>query len=117
MKAQLILRDQGNFDENVINFPGGPYRACTLRLFHAQAATWSIHWIDGRDPKIDPAMIGGFADGVGTFRGADEVEGRYVDVRFLWTDVTPRSAVWQQAFSPDGGTSWETNWIMEFSRA
>jgi hypothetical protein len=38
-------------------------------------------------------------------------------VRFLWTDITPASARWQQAFSEDGGASWETNWVMEFERA
>ena len=117
MVAHLILRGQGNFDENFIDLPGGAYRACTVRLFHAASATWSIHWIDGRDPGIDPAMTGGFVEGVGTFRGVDKVGGRSVDVRFLWSDVTSRSAVWRQAFSADGGATWETNWIMEFARA
>ena len=30
---------------------------------------------------------------------------------------TPASAHWEQAFSPDGGKTWEVNWVMEFSRA
>ncbi len=33
-----------------------------------------------------------------------------------WSDITPTLARWEQAFSPDGGKSWETNWIMEFTR-
>jgi hypothetical protein len=24
---------------------------------------------------------------------------------------------WEQAFSPDGGTTWETNWVMDFTRS
>jgi hypothetical protein len=27
---------------------------------------------------------------------------------------TPR---WEQAFSEDGGETWETNWVMDFARA
>jgi hypothetical protein len=36
--------------------------------------------------------------------------------RFIWT-VTSRDACrWEQAFSVDGGRTWETNWIMDFTR-
>jgi hypothetical protein len=30
--------------------------------------------------------------------------------------ITPNSAQWEQAFSEDGGKTWETNWIMELER-
>ena len=42
--------------------------------------------------------------------------GADIAVRFIWSDITPRSARWEQAFSPDDGNTWETNWIMEFTR-
>ena len=44
------------------------------------------------------------------------LEGRPIRVRFLWSRITDTSARWEQAFSLDGGGSWETNWIMDFTR-
>jgi hypothetical protein len=44
------------------------------------------------------------------------LNGRPIVVRYIWSDITPNSAKWQQAFSDDGGKIWETNWIMEFHR-
>lgn len=117
MHAEPILAGLGNFDRNVIDLPGGQYEACTLRLFHPATGQWSLHWIDGRNPGIDPPLHGAFQDGVGTFYGDDRFRGQPIRLRFHWERRTPDSARWSQAFSADGGTSWETNWVMEFSRA
>jgi len=117
MTCRSIMAGLGNFDENVLDLPEGRYEACTLRMFEPASGDWSIRWIDGRDPAFDPPVRGGFVDGVGTFLGTDTCDGVAVDVRYLWSDATPSSARWEQAFSPDGGRTWETNWIMEFERA
>ena len=60
---------------------------------------------------------GGFENGVGTFLADDVQVGRPVKVRFEWKEITARTAVWEQAFSPDGGKTWEMNWHMDFVRA
>jgi hypothetical protein len=65
---------------------------------------------------MDPPVVGGFAGDRGEFYGEDVDEGRPVRVRFVWTRLSPDTARWEQAFSYDGGP-WETNWVMEFTRA
>ena len=37
-------------------------------------------------------------------------------VRYLWTDITPASAHFEQAFSTDHGVTWEPNWISTQTR-
>lgn len=112
-----LLGGHGNIDDNVLELPAGPYRAVSMRTFDPATRQWSIWWVDGRNPhELDPPVVGGFADGVGEFQSDDSLRGQPIRVRYLWTDITPTSARWQQAFSADGGQSWETNWVMDFER-
>lgn len=115
-EMRQIIGGLGNVDDNVIELPAGTYRAATVRAFDPATGLWSIWWIDGRNPRLEPPVHGRFENGVGTFLGDDVFEGRPIRVRFIWSEITARSARWEQAFSPDGGTSWETNWIMTFTR-
>ncbi|TIM05539.1 MAG: DUF1579 domain-containing protein [Mesorhizobium sp.] len=116
-EVRPILGGLGNVDDNVIELPGGAYRAATLRTFDPATRQWSIRWIDGRSPAtIDIPMRGAFEAGVGTFLCEDVFDGRDIQVRFLWSRITEKSARWEQAFSADGGKTWETNWIMDFAR-
>jgi hypothetical protein len=115
--ALPILGGLGNLDDNLINLPEGAYRAVTMRAYHVEARQWSIWWLDARRSDVDPPMRGAFADDVGIFHGDDMLDGRSVRVRFVWSEITPQSARWEQAFSGDGGTTWEVNWVMDFRRA
>ena len=111
---QKILGDAGNMDENFLDFPGDAYHAVSLRTYDITKKQWSIWWIDGRNPShLDPPVIGGFKNGVGTFYADDTLKGKAIRIRFLWTNLTT-TPHWEQAFSNDGGKTWETNWIMEF---
>jgi hypothetical protein len=105
----------GNLDENWLEDPAGGYGALTVRYLD-RTGLWSIYWIDSRHPQMDPAMRGRFEQGIGTFHAEDVFEGKPIRVRFVWTPLTATSARWEQAFSPDGGATWEVNWIMDFSR-
>jgi len=115
----------GNYDEYR---PLGDWRpgfvAMTLRVFDPATGRWSIYWLSNRDGGLDPAsghllppVVGRFdADGVGYFEGEEVYKGRNARVRFLWKRNGPDQARWEQAFSWDRGATWDTNWIMEFTR-
>lgn len=107
----------GNVDDNLLELPGGAYRAVTLRAYDPKAGTWSIWWLDARAPgALDVPVVGRFEHGVGRFFAEDTLAGRPIQVRFLWRQGSDGQPLWEQAFSADQGRTWETNWLMAFTR-
>jgi hypothetical protein len=60
--------------------------------------------------------VGRFENGVGTFYADFNDNGKAVRSRLKWSEITATSAHWEQAYSYDGGKTWDTNWIMTFVR-
>jgi hypothetical protein len=115
-EASPIIGGLGNVDDNLLELPAGSYRAATLRLFNPATGLWSIWWIDARSATLGAPVHGSFEQGIGTFFGDDTLAGRPIRIRFVWSKITAASARWEQAFSADGGESWEMNWRMSFER-
>jgi hypothetical protein len=115
---QPLMGGYSNVDDTVFEKPGAPFRGVALRSFDSKTQQWSIWWLDSRTPlgPVDPPMRGGFRDGVGTFYADETFNGKPVRTRFLWTKITPTSCHWEQAYSPDGGKTWETNWVQDLVR-
>jgi hypothetical protein len=115
--AKPILGGMGNEDEFRTDFQGG-FIGMSFRFYDAKHGRWSIYWADTRRCGVlDPPVFGAFKGDVGVFEGEDTFQGQRIRVRFIWTGTHTPTPRWEQAFSADGGASWETNWIMEFMRA
>jgi hypothetical protein len=108
-----ILDGLGNRDEFRTDF-WPDFVGMTFRFFDPVTRQWSIYWADSKHGTLEPPVVGSFAGDVGTFYGDDVFQGRPIRVRFIWTrGASPR---WEQAFSTDGGKTWETNWTMDMTR-
>jgi hypothetical protein len=114
-----LMEGKANLEVYTINAPSGAYRAVALHSYDPKTSQWSIWWLDGRTPhgELDPPVQGSFENSVGTFYGHTTINGKPMRVRFVWSRATAASARWEQAYSPDEGKTWETNWTMEFRRA
>jgi hypothetical protein len=99
--------------------PGlGEFHGLALRLYDPASDTWRIWWSSSTTPgRLDPPMEGRFDGRIGTFHADDTIGGLPVQVQFLWTDLGDDGARWEQAFSHDGGHTWDTNWVMSMVRA
>lgn len=87
-----------------------------LRLYNPKSHQWSLNWANSTDGIMTTPMIGTFADGFGRFFDQEEFQGEFILSRNTFSAIKPNSSRFEQAFSIDGGTNWETNWIMTFSR-
>ena len=105
----------GAVSVDVIEFPTMSFRGLTIRLYDPVKQLWSIYWVrDDADGKLEPPVRGRFdASGQGFFYGPDTFHGRPIEVRYHWDRNLP---TWEQSFSPDGGQTWESNWMMTFTR-
>jgi hypothetical protein len=107
-----------NVEEHRFDRPTGVTHGIALRAYDSKTASWAIWWVDSRDPHaaLDPPVKGRFVDGVGTFYSDGLLNGKPTRTRYLWSQITPTSARWEQSFSQDDGKTWDSNWIMEFRR-
>ncbi len=116
LEVRPALEGLGNVDQFRTTIQGRPFEGMTLRLFNPASEEWSLYWVDSVTPILQPPLVGRFRDGRGEFFTDDRFEGKPIRIRFLWIDCSERSGRWEQAFSADGGATWETNWVMEFTR-
>ena len=115
--ARPILGGLGNMDEFILERASGRVVAITVRLYDPVSGEWSIYWAasPGRG-RFDLPMVGRFDGPRGEFYSQEAFEDRHIFSRFIWTVEGADACRWEQAYSTDGGRSWETNWTMAFTR-
>lgn len=111
-----MLGGLAHLDENVLYRAWGPQEAISLRFFDPRSRQWSLYWADSVIGFQPPPVIGRFKEGRGEFYAQDSLEGQSILCRFIWSEITDHTCRGEQAFSADGGQTWETNWIMECTR-
>ncbi len=108
---QQVLGGKGNLDKYHEDVAGKVFDGLAVRLYDPQTRLWSIYWADGSRGSFDPPVTGSFENGVGHFFGRDHFEGKDIIVVFRWDARNPARPIWSQAFSQDGGKTWEWNSI------
>jgi hypothetical protein len=84
-----------------------------VRTYNPNSHQWSIYGADVKSGVFDPPQIGQFVNGHGEFYAQDMYEGRSIYIRFVWQSIDANRTHFEQAFSADGGKTWEVNWIYD----
>jgi hypothetical protein len=95
---------------------GKLFEEITLRLFDPKTRLWSLYWVASNRGVLDPPMVGSYENGIGHFFAKDTYNGKNVIVMFRWDVRDKEHPNWGQAFSPDGGSTWEWNWYNVFTK-
>jgi hypothetical protein len=114
-----ILDSNANFEQFEVDNPEKKLhiKGQTLRLYNSDSHQWSIYFVDVAKGTLDlPAVVGQFGGTRGEFYNQQQYRGRAILVRYVWLNISPKSARMEQSFSPDGGKTWETNWLCELTR-
>jgi len=94
----------------------GHIEGMTLRLYHPDSKQWYLYWANAKDGVLVVPQIGQFKNGVGEFYAQDTLNGKMILVRFIWSKTNTDMPHFEQAFSEDGGKTWEVNWITDQTR-
>jgi hypothetical protein len=106
-----------NLEDGDLRCPGSHIVGMTLRLYNAQTHQWSLWWGTKTRGLVPPPQVGHFDNhGVGEFYAHDTHAGKPIIVRFKWTLLPGDHPYFEQAFSPDNGMTWETNWTTVYTR-
>ena len=100
--AQALERD-GPHD---FDLESGTWKTHVSRL--VKPLTGSTAWVEF---ELGVATIGAFKDDRGEFHDQEMFAGRAILVRNVWSEISADRCRVEQAFSDDGGRTWEVNWI------
>jgi hypothetical protein len=110
--VRKVWDGRANLGEVEADGPAGHLELLTLRLYNPQAHQWSINIASSASGSLSVPAVGEFKNGQGEFIDQEIFNGRTILVRFGVSDITPSSARFDQAFSTDGGKTWEVNLIV-----
>jgi hypothetical protein len=114
--VRKIWNGKANLVELQVTGPAGHIEGLSLRLYNPESHQWSLNFSNSAGGTLGPPTIGEFSNGRGEFYDQETFHDRAILVRFLIKDITSDSCHFEQAFSADGGKTWEVNWIATDTR-
>jgi len=114
--VKKVWGGKANLAEYKADGPAGHVELLSLRWFNPTTHEWNLDFATPNVGTLGVPGVGGFKDGRGDFYDYEDVNGRSVLVRFSIWKTSQDTAQSEQAFSEDGGKTWEVNWINKYTR-
>ena len=114
--VRKVWNGRANLVELDVKGPAGHIEALSLRLYNPESHQWSLNFANSAAGMMSQPTIGEFKNGRGEFFNQETFNGRAILVRFIISEIKPNSCHFEQAFSADGGKTWEVNWIATDTR-
>lgn len=111
-----VWNGRANLAEYTARGPSGTIQLLALRWFNPNNGEWNLDFANPNTGTLGVPGVGVFKNGRADFYDYEPINGRSTLVRFSIWGSAPGHAQSEQAFSPDGGKTWEVNWINHYSR-
>ncbi|HEX4067554.1 MAG TPA: hypothetical protein VHZ09_16160 [Acidobacteriaceae bacterium] len=116
VSVRKIWDGRAQMEEIDASGPGGHLQGLTLFLYNPESHQWSQTFARIDDGVLGTPAIGEFKDGKGDLYDQEMYNGRAILVRAEWSQIKPDSHHFEQAFSNDGGKTWEPNFEASLTR-
>lgn len=116
LSVRKIWNGKAGLEELEADLPSGHVEGLALRLYGPKSKQWSLFFAGASDGTLSVPAVGEFRDGRAEFYDQETIRGRAMLVRIVYSNITPESYHFEQAFSDDHGRTWETNRIADFTR-
>jgi hypothetical protein len=114
--VRKVWNGRANLVELTADGPDGHFEGLNLRLYNPRSRQWSLNFANSSGGALGQPTIGQFIDGRGEFYDQEDFNGRAIFVRFVITPLDADTIRFEQAFSDDGGKTWEINWVATDTR-
>jgi hypothetical protein len=114
--VKKVWDGRANLAEFRADGPAGQVELLSLRWYNPVAHQWYLDFATPNVGTLGIPNIGEFKNGRGDFYDQETFNGRTILVRFSIWGISVNSAQSEQAFSADGGQTWEVNWINRYTR-
>ena len=91
-----------------------PFQGLSVSAYNANNNQWRQTWVDNQGVYLD--FVGGWADGRMVLQREATIQGKTIQQRMVWADVTADSIEWSWERSEDDGQTWQAVWQIHYQR-
>ncbi|HEX5461726.1 MAG TPA: hypothetical protein VFX20_17315 [Steroidobacteraceae bacterium] len=112
-----VWDDWADIGQLEVDGPHGHVEDLALRLYDRGTHQWRVYFANSKSGRLGQPTVGGFADGAGIFIGLEDVDGKTVLMRNVWSGITTKTCRQEWSISADGGKTWTPTWISNDTRS
>jgi hypothetical protein len=114
--VRKVWDGRAQLEEIETDGPNGHWEGMTMFLYNPQSHQWNQTFANSKTGVLNRPLVGTFKDGRGELFSQDSLNDRSILVRGVWSDITPNSHRFEEAYSDDGGKTWEPVFIAMLTR-
>ena len=121
MQGRTVIQPIWGGKANIAEFEGdgpkGHLELIALRIYNPTTHQWSLNFATSNVGRLGEVPgVGEFKNGRIDFYDQEPLNGRQILVRFSVWSISSTAQESEQAYSDDGGKTWEVNWINHYTR-
>jgi hypothetical protein len=114
--VRKVWNGKAQLEEIEADGSDGHFEGTTLFLYDPTGHQWRQYFASSAEGTLETPSVGEFKNGRGEFYDQESYQGRAILVRGIWSNITANAHRYEQAYSQDGGKTWETNFVADLTR-